>query len=498
MKKTGYKRSYSSRSSRPSSSGVTAGQMKAILKEIVASKGKPKKRVKKRKTSSSLFEKVGRGVGTYFGSPDVGASVGRLVHKVVGVGDYTSERGSPVVNQLFTSSLDKPLQVMPAGGAPANSGDVVITHREFITNVSATTVGHNSPFAIRTFPINAGLGTFPFLSQIASNFEMYRFEGLVFEYRPIFGEGAGTSNSLGKVIMATNYDPYAEPFETSQVMQNYDYASSCKPSVQMFHGVETDRKSGSVNMSYVRSGTSTKDLMFTDVGNFYIASEGIAGSFSSTQIIGELWVSYTCRLSRAKLWDSVGLFNSGAYDRFGIVIGPGNASGSSAIDIVTASSVGVLKGSTGRWKVFISSGYSGYASTRDITFGTDRNISQGAYRVVIRSVSSGTPADTFGDVTWQRPEDRNLDSNVAVTELVQKNRIGSGQPDYMAQFVVRITNEYPGREPRLTFRIGSRSVAANTSETFVVEFIGVPDDVFEADTYPLLTPYTPFPLTSGA
>jgi hypothetical protein len=54
-------------------------------------------------------------------------------------------------------------------------------------------------------------------------------------------------------------------------------------------------------MQYVRTGPSAKDLVFTDIGNFYIATEGVPFAAAGTQIVGELWVTYRIKLSRANI-----------------------------------------------------------------------------------------------------------------------------------------------------------------------------------------------------
>jgi len=220
--------------------------------------------------------------------------------KLVGWGDYNTPS---VANQIVSrgpSNAQSPVMVNDLGG------DVTMSHREFIGNIVVTgSAGGVSPFEIRTFELNPGIvKTFPFLSQIASNFEMYTFFGLAFQFVPQYGESSSVSNNLGKVIMATNYDPSAPVFDNSVQMQNYDYANSCKPSLGQVHGVETDTSKRATDQLYVRNGTSPKDLIFTDLGKFQVATEGIPlGGTSTSAIVGELWVSYQVTFSRAKLGD---------------------------------------------------------------------------------------------------------------------------------------------------------------------------------------------------
>lgn len=205
------------------------------------------------------------------------------------------------------------------------TGDVYLARREFLGNVTASVTGSNSntagvnmpiqsQFSVQSYNINAGLRTtFPWLSQVAKNFTLYEMHGIVFEYKPTCGEfGNMNTNALGKVVMCTQYDPDAPVFTSSVQMENYDYATACKPSEHMLHGVETKHSQRATNMLYVRTGPTSKDEILTDIGDFQIATEGIAmnippnGGVSTTyQIpIGELWVAYKVKLSRANIYNA--------------------------------------------------------------------------------------------------------------------------------------------------------------------------------------------------
>lgn len=107
-------------------------------------------------------------------------------------------------------------------------------------------------------------------------------------------------------MMATNYDPDAPDWLNSVQLMNYDYSSSTKPSVGMVHGVETANKQQAVNMMYIRTNNdTTKSRVFTDLGNFYVCTEGVPFTAAGTQILGELWVTYRIKLSRAALYQSM-------------------------------------------------------------------------------------------------------------------------------------------------------------------------------------------------
>lgn len=241
-----------------------------------------------------------------FGRRALGHGLGladRTISNFTGRGDY----GPASTNQLMGGAGgEAPLTVNSSNDL---TGDIYFSHREFVRNISVEfAAAGTSPFQITSFPINPGMEcTFPFLSQLAQNFSLYDLIGCIFEYRPTSGEfGSSSSNALGKVIMATNYDPNARPFSSAIQMENYDYANSCKPSIGAIHGVETAPAQRSVEMLYIRTGaTNEKDRVFTDLGTFQLATEGISSSAAGTSVIGELWVTYKVKLSRANLFSAL-------------------------------------------------------------------------------------------------------------------------------------------------------------------------------------------------
>lgn len=234
-----------------------------------------------------------------------GSHLGQAASNYLGWGDYAGEAGG---NQIIAdSNVHKPITVNASNDL---SGDIYISHREYLGNVTALGTGVSTPssFSSQTFPINVGVAaTFPWLSQIAVNFSLYELEGCIFEYRPTSGELGSAANTLGKVVMVTQYDPDASPFTSTIEMENYDYSNACKPSEHMIHGVETDPKQRATKMLYVRSGVSSKDKIFTDVGFFQVATEGLPVNVAAgTQVnVGELWVTYKVKLSRANLFSAL-------------------------------------------------------------------------------------------------------------------------------------------------------------------------------------------------
>lgn len=262
-----------------------------------------------RSSGGSLLRGLGGHAGSMLGSEKIGRSIGGMASRMVGFGDYHAAQA----NQIVGGGAGGNVVPLSVNSGKDLSGDVYMNHREFIGNVVASATGAGtSTFSNTAYPINVGLSAvFPFLSQIAQNFTMYELEGLIYEYVPTSGEfGSSASNQLGKVVMATNYDPDAPVFTNSVQMENYDYANSSKPSCAMVHGVETKMSQRVTNMMYVRTGPISKDPVFTDIGTFQIATEGISFAAAGVAVVGELWVTYRVKLSRANVNLTIGAQNA--------------------------------------------------------------------------------------------------------------------------------------------------------------------------------------------
>lgn len=188
-----------------------------------------------------------------------------------------------------------------------NSDSTVITHREYITDIKTGALSSGSSvFDIQKFPLQPGdTSTFPWLATIASNYEEYDIQGMVFAYVATSGESvASTNTALGTVIMATEYDPTKPDFVNKQAMENYSFATSAKPSVNQLHAVECAKVRTPVKQLYVRNGTvAGTDIRWSDFGNFYIATVGCPAAGTT---IGELWVTYKVKLIKPRLPITVG------------------------------------------------------------------------------------------------------------------------------------------------------------------------------------------------
>lgn len=184
----------------------------------------------------------------------------------------------------------------------------LISHKEYVMDViTSSTVG---AFKIQSFALNPGQSsTCEFLAQIASNYEQYVIEGMLFVFRSMSADALNSTNTaLGTVIMATDYNSLDAPFGSKAEMESTQYSMSGRPSSNMIHPIECDPSKTPLDMLYVRTGARPvgSDPRFYDLGNFQLATQGFQAASVN---IGELWITYQVALLKPRLYASLGLFN---------------------------------------------------------------------------------------------------------------------------------------------------------------------------------------------
>lgn len=213
-----------------------------------------------------------------------------LSSRIIGSGDYQTNVS---VNELI-----KP----PGGVASASFGEDATTirlrRREFLADVLAPSTP--GTFTNYSYPINAGMrASFPFLSQLAANYEEYCFDGLVFEFISSASPYVSAS-SLGTIIASMAYNAASPPFTNKYTMENSAAAISTRIDKNLMYGVECAKGSNPQNCYYVRNGASTLPLTTTDLGNFQLAVAP-ASTVPANAVLGELWVTYDVILNRPVL-----------------------------------------------------------------------------------------------------------------------------------------------------------------------------------------------------
>lgn len=250
------------------------------------SKKKPKKTVRApraKKSGNSRSMSMGQRIGAH-----VGGLAQNVIKKLTGFGDY-KETGRPL-----NMGGEVP-QFANAGGA-GQAGSIRVQHREYIQDIQGST-----GFQIQSFVLNPGLNdTFPWLDAVAANFEQYCIRGMAFVYKATCATAvASTNTALGTVIMATQYNANAAPFQNKQQMENYQFAQSGVPFNDITHYIECAKSQTSVSNLYVRTGSvpSGQDARLYDMGVFYLATTGM----QAASTIGELWVTYDIELLKPRI-----------------------------------------------------------------------------------------------------------------------------------------------------------------------------------------------------
>lgn len=248
------------------------------IKRIEAKVDHLEKSVNKKASVKGAASTVGRTLGNFVNQGDLGAMAGETLAKLFGHGDYTVKSNSLIPH---------PGQNLPKF-ASSHRGTRIV-EREYIGDiVSGPLSGTSSAFSNVNFPINpTNPQVFPWLSTIASLFDQWEPNGLVFEFVSTSSEYNGVNQSLGTVIMATDYDINDPLYISKQQMENADYACSTKPAVSLMHGIECDANERPTKVMYTSVGNS--DQRLSVLGNFQVATQGMS---SANVTLGELWVSY--------------------------------------------------------------------------------------------------------------------------------------------------------------------------------------------------------------
>lgn len=233
------------------------------------------------------------GTGDYKFSKKRRASVGARI------GAWVGDRGQAWLKRLtgFGDYAEGGGAVAQPAGPPSivNKGagsSVVISHREYIGDIISS--GTANTFKVDSFKLNPGdPSTFPWLANIAANFQQYKLNGCVFEFKTTSADALNSVNTaLGQIIMATNYNVTQPNFSSKYEMENTEFAMSCKPSSSMLHAIECARGTSVLSELYIApNGVSpaSQPEQFVNFGNFQIATNGMQGTNVNC---GELWVSY--------------------------------------------------------------------------------------------------------------------------------------------------------------------------------------------------------------
>jgi hypothetical protein len=190
-----------------------------------------------------------------------------------------------------------------------NRRKLVVRHREYIGDVISSST--SNAFSLTSYTINPGsVQTFPWLSKISQNFDHWKPLGVVFAFKSTSAAFNGTTQALGSVIMATDYDVLDSSYASKVEMENSEFAVSCSSDCSMLHPVECADDEMPLKRLYTRSGMtlpSGANAQLYDLGNFQIATVGIAGTSVN---LGELWVTYEIEFTKEQVTPNAGILFS--------------------------------------------------------------------------------------------------------------------------------------------------------------------------------------------
>lgn len=225
-----------------------------------------------------------------------GGYLGQKFKDITGYGDYSINQ-----NSLLSGTV-------PGVSNPQTKDGLCISHKEYIGDLLTSTTPNS--FNIQKFLLNPGDSrTWEWLAQIACNYEQWTPEGIIFYYKSTSGDALNSVNTaLGTVIMATQYNPYDPPYKSKAEMESAIFCTNGAPSNDMMHPIECAPNMSALSTLFVRmqNTQNVRDLRFTDLGAFYIATAGFQGTSVN---IGEIWVTYQVTLIKPRLFSSLGFYH---------------------------------------------------------------------------------------------------------------------------------------------------------------------------------------------
>jgi len=243
--------------------------------------------------------RLGQMAGTVMGMGTLGRLAGNIIGKLTGTGAYLHNADKIRYNSLFNRTNDG-VQIPSFGETDRSTR---ICHREYIGDLISGPTGAPTLFDTwENVGVNPGLlDSFAWLSQIAQNYDTYKFNGIVYEFKSMSGSATGANTQLGNIIFSAQYNSTNLPFTNKLQMENYQGACSCNPSENMLFGIECDPKDLPLDHLYVRSGQvrNNQSKQFYDLCSLQIATQGVP---TANQILGEIWVTYDVDLYQPKLY----------------------------------------------------------------------------------------------------------------------------------------------------------------------------------------------------
>lgn len=241
---------------------------------------------------------LGKAVGGRIGFPDAGASLGaklgKHVARLIGSGDYETNAEDVSANSLING------KVSPSASFGSATHTTRVRHREYVQDLSTGDIA--GQFSNQVFSLNpANAQLFPYLSQLAQNYEKYAVHGFVVEL--VSTTSPYNSNSaMGSVIVTATFNSAVAPFVTKNAMENSEEAVSARFDRNLCYGLEC--KDSATKEYYIDNG-NTVDNSYTspqllNFCNLQLATAP-ASTFPTASVVYEMWITYDISLIGPKI-----------------------------------------------------------------------------------------------------------------------------------------------------------------------------------------------------
>jgi len=247
---------------------------------------------------------IGQAIGSKIGAGQAGGEIGQMLagkartllgqklQRILGRGDYTIAGDTTAVNSLIRG---KASAYNSFGGDHA---EMSVEYREYIGDLVTGTVTNdgslssNSNLFTTYYNVNPGdPAAFPWLSNIAANYEEYCIEGLIFEY--VSTTSPYNSNSAMGEVIVTSQDNVSGPvFTTRQELFNTEMCTTARLDRNIMYGIECKEKP--YKWYFVNTNSATTDTNLQNFVRVYLAS-CVSATFPSNSVLGEIWVTYRIR-----------------------------------------------------------------------------------------------------------------------------------------------------------------------------------------------------------
>jgi hypothetical protein len=197
----------------------------------------------------------------------------------------------------------------------------IVSHSEYLGEVAGSLNFVNTEFSI-----NPGLvQSFPWLAQIAIQYEQYKFRRLAYRFEP-----SAAATKTGSVILVTDYDALDTAFVSKDQAMQYKGAVRTLPWESAVHRV-SGKESSPYKQRYVRASSvpTGGDQKTYDLGNFQLITSGQ----DATTTIGEIYVDYEIELIGPKTNNILGANLLGADIRAGGTVNQANPLGSAPTQV---------------------------------------------------------------------------------------------------------------------------------------------------------------------